>query len=107
MQPSDLMWLAEGGGTPLTIEGILLNLGLPGVVILALGVYARGTIKEAQERSRRLEDDNRRIYGIMTEQMIPALTKANDTMVEAISIMTEIKAREEKQSAIDEARRLL
>lgn len=98
---------ATGSNSALTIEGILLNLGLPGVVIIALAVYAKNKDKIAEERNRRLEDDNRRLYQIMTDQMIPALTKANDTMVNAATLMADIKNREERQAAIEEARRAL
>lgn len=98
--------LAAAATTTPTVESILLSLGLPGVVILALGIYARGSIKASEERARRLEDDNRRIYQIMTDQMIPALTRATDTTMEATSVIAEMNRHEEKRAAIEEARRI-
>lgn len=99
-------WLAAADAPPLTVEGILLSLGLPGVVILGLAIYARGQIKATEERCRRLEDENRRLNQIMAEQMMPALTRATDTTMEATNVLTEISRREERQAAIDEARRV-
>lgn len=90
---------------PTTLEGILLSLGLPGVVILALGIYARSQIKATDDRARRLEDDNRRLYQIMTDQMIPALTRATDITMEATTLLGDINKQQERQAAIDEARR--
>lgn len=89
------------------IEGIFLQYGLIGAVALVLGFYARGAIKATEERARRLEEDNRRLYQIMADQMIPALTRATDTTMEATGVLTEINRREEKQAAVDEARRAL
>jgi hypothetical protein len=97
--------LAETSSTPITIEGVLLNLGLPGVVILALGLYARGTINAERERSKRLEDDNRRLYQIMAEQMVPALTKATSAVIDATAVMGEIKRANEIAAAVEEVRR--
>jgi hypothetical protein len=95
-----------------SIEGILLNLGLPGVVIFALGWYSLSAIKSGKEREarleddkRRLEDDNRRLYQIMVDQMIPPLTRSNDIILRAIDIITDFDRREEKQAALDQARR--
>lgn len=102
---SELIVAAAGDGAPVTIEGVLLNLGLPGVVILALGIYARSTIKATEARSARLEDDNRRLYQIMTDSMIPALTKANEAVAEATSIMAEIKKQAEINAAVEASRR--
>lgn len=98
-------------GTP-TIESVLLNLGLPGVVILGLGAFAVGEIKEARDRVRRLEEDNRRlaeekdrVYRVMAEQMMPALTNATNTTMEATRVIADINRREERLAAIEEGRR--
>lgn len=93
-----------------SIEGIFLQYGLIGAVALALGIYARSAIKGTEERARRLEDDNRKLYQIMTDQMIPALTRATDTTMEATEVLTDIQRRDEhekaRQAALEEARRL-
>lgn len=97
---------AEAAATsPVTIESILLNLGLPGVVILALGFYARNTIKSTEARAERLEEDNRRLYQIMSDQMIPALTKATDAVGDASIIMAEIRKQAEINAAVEAARK--
>jgi hypothetical protein len=98
--------IAADGGAPVTIESVLLNLGLPGVVILVLGIYAHTTIKSTEERSKRLEDDNRRLYQIMTDSMIPAVTKANEAVAEATTIMAEIRKQAEINAAVQAARKL-
>jgi hypothetical protein len=98
--------LAAATGGDASIESILLNLGLPGVVILALGIYARATIKATEARSTRLEEDNRRLYQIMADQMIPALTKAAGAVIDATAVMAEIRKRDEINAAVEAARRL-
>jgi hypothetical protein len=98
-----LIAAASGGAS---IESILLNLGLPGVVILALGIYARTTIKSTGDRANRLEEDNRRLYQIMADQMIPALTKATSAVIDATAVMAEIRKRDEINAAVEAARRL-
>lgn len=104
MTPSLLAYVVAA--TPLTVEGILLSLGLPGVVILGLGIYANSTIKAGRERERRLEDDNRRLYQLMAEQMMPALTKATDAVTGYTVLMTEMRKREEISAAVDAARKV-
>lgn len=96
---------SAAGSTPITIEGVLLNLGLPGVVILALGIYARSTIKSTEARADRLEEDNRRLYQIMTDSMIPALTKATEAVADATTIMAEIRKQAEINAAVEAARK--
>jgi hypothetical protein len=98
--------VAAAASPNLSFEGILLNLGLPGVIIIALGWYARSTINTERERARRLEEDNRRLYNLMGEQFVPALTKSNETINQAIAVMVEIQRAEEKKAAVEEARRL-
>ncbi len=97
---------AAASGSSLTLEGILLNLGLPGVVILALGFYARNAIKNTEARADRLEEDNRRLYQMMTESMIPALTKATEAVADATAIMAEIRKQGEIHAAVEAARKL-
>lgn len=104
MTPSLAYGLAANS-SPVTIESILLNLGLPGVVILVLGFYARATIKAGEERNRRLEDDNRRLYQLMAEQMMPALTKATDAVTDYTLLMGEIKRRDEIAAAVEAAQK--
>lgn len=94
------------GSTTTSIEAIFLQYGLIGAVALVLGFYARNAIKGTEARAARLEDDNRRLYGIMTDQMIPALTKATDAVAESTAVMTEIRRRDEINSAVEAARKL-
>ncbi len=93
-------------GIPTSIEGIFLQYGLIGAVALALGIYARSAIKSTEDRAQRLEDDNRRLYGIMAEQMVPALTKATEAVADASTIMSEIRKQAEINAAVEAARRL-
>jgi hypothetical protein len=93
---------ANGVGS---VEGVFLQYGLIGAVALVLGFYARNAIKATEERARRLEDDNRRLYTIMADQMIPALTKATDAVALATVVMTEIRKREEINAAVEAAKR--
>lgn len=104
MTPNLAAYLAAAN-SPITVEGILLNLGLPGVVILVLGFYARTTIKGGEERARRLEDDNRRLYQLMADQMMPALTKATDAVTDYTLLMSEIRRREEIAAAVEAAQK--
>lgn len=90
----------------LSVEGIFLQYGLIGAVALVLGFYAQRAIKATEERAKRLEDDNRRLYGIMSDQMIPALTKATGAVSDATAVMTEIRKREEINAAVEAARRV-
>lgn len=106
MSPSPLLLLvAAASSPPLSIEGILLSQGLSGVVILGLGLYANATIKAGRERERRLEDDNRRLYQLMAEQFMPALTKATDAVTGYTVLMTEMKKREEISAAVEASRK--
>lgn len=100
-----MIGLAAVENTAVSVESILLNLGLPGVVILALAWYARANIKSTDERAKRLEDDNRRLYQIMADQMIPALTKATTAVADATAVMGEIKRRDEISAAVEAARK--
>lgn len=98
-------WLAVAADSPaVSIEGIFLQYGLVGAVALVLGFYARNAIKNTELRAQRLEEDNRRLYQIMADQMIPALTKATGAVNEATVIMAEIKRREEINAAVEAAR---
>lgn len=103
------MWqlLADTPGTATSIEGIFLQYGLIGAVALILGFYARSQIRATEARAQRLEEDNRRLYQIMFDQMIPTLTKANDTIGLATEMFAEEKHQREKQAAVEEARRLM
>lgn len=94
-------------GTVTSVEGIFLQYGLIGAVAFVLGLYARSAIRATEDRARRLEDDNRRLYQIMFDQMVPALQKANDTIAIAIDLFTEMKRTQERQIALDEARKLV
>lgn len=100
-----LMLAAAAGATP-TIEGIFLQYGLIGAVALALGLYSRSSIKAGQDREKRLEEDNRRLYGIMADQFVPALTKSSTALAEATAIMAEIKKRDEINAAVEAARKV-
>lgn len=97
--------LYAAAASNVSIEGIFLQYGVIGVVALVLGYYARNAIKATEERAKRLEDDNRRLYQIMADQMIPALTKATGAVLDATAVMTEIRKREEINAAVEAARR--
>jgi hypothetical protein len=99
----DLLAAATSGAT--SIEGIFLQYGLIGAIALVLGVYAKRAIDATEQRARRLEDDNRRLYQIMADQMIPALTKATDAVADATAVITEIRRRDEINAAVEAARR--
>lgn len=97
--------LLAAPSTTTSIEGIFLQYGLIGAVALILGFYARNAIKSTEARAQRLEEDNRRLYQIMADQMIPALTKATGAVSDATAVMTEIRKRDEINAAIEAARR--
>ncbi len=105
MALSLLLLAAATGGTPLTIEGVLLGYGPIGAAALALGFYARSTIKSTDERAKRLEDDNRRLYALMAEQFVPALTKSAEAVAKASEIMSDIRKRDEINAAVEAARK--
>jgi hypothetical protein len=100
-----LLLAASAGATP-SIEGVFLQYGLIGAVALALGLYARSAIKSTEARADRLEEDNRRLYGIMADQFVPALTKAAAALADASAIMSEIRKRDEIHDAVEAARKL-
>ena len=100
-----LLLAAAGAATP-SIEGIFLQYGLIGAVALGLGLYARNSIKQTEDRARRLEEDNRRLDGIMADQMVPALTKAASAVADATAIMAAIQKRDEIRAAVEAARKL-
>jgi hypothetical protein len=97
--------LLAAAATVPSIEGIFLQYGLIGAVALALGLFSRGAIAETKQRAQRLEDDNRRLYQIMTDQMIPALTKATDAVSDCTAVMSEVRRREEINAAVEAARK--
>lgn len=102
-----LAYILAAGDGALTIEGVLLNLGLPGVVILALGLYARSQIKAGDERYQRLEARYNQNIDMINTQWVPALTRSSVLLGEATKYLSDLKAREEKLAAIEEARRLI
>jgi hypothetical protein len=102
----ELLMLAAAGDSTSTIEGVFLSYGLIGVVALVLGYFAVSTIRDLRERAQRLEADNRRLYGIMADQFVPALTKATEAVVKASTIMEEIRKRDEVHAAVEAAKRL-
>ena len=104
MLASLLAFAVAAADTP-SIEGIFLQYGLIGAVALILGFFARRAINSTEARADRLEADNRRLYQMMTDQMIPALTKATEAVVDATSIMAELKHQAEIETAIAEAAR--
>lgn len=89
----------------LSIESILLNLGLPGVIIIVLGLYARSQINSTEARCQRLEEEKKALYEIFLDQVMPALTKATTTIGDVTALMTETRQREERQAIIEETRR--
>jgi hypothetical protein len=99
-----LLLAAATTGSP-SIEGIFLQYGLIGAIALILGIFARRAIASTEARAQRLEEDNRRLYQMMAEQMVPALTKATEAVVDATAIMAEIKHRADIETAIAEAAR--
>jgi hypothetical protein len=101
---ASLIFLAAAASPP-TVEGIFLQYGLIGAVALVLGIFARRAINSTEARAQRLEDDNRRLYQMMTDQMIPALTKATEAVADATAIMAEIRRQAEIESAVEAARR--
>jgi hypothetical protein len=100
-----LLLLAATGDAS-SIEGIFLQYGVIGAVALALGLYARGTIRSTEQRAQRLEEDNRRLYQLMAEQFVPALTKAAQAVADATEIMAEIRKRDEIHAVLEAARKL-
>ncbi len=99
-----LMIAIAADGTP-SVEGIFLQYGVIGAVALALGGFAINTIKDLRERATRLEEDNRRLYTMMAEQLMPALTKSVDALETATTIMSEIRKRDEINAAVEAAKR--
>lgn len=93
---------AASDGGELTIEGVLLQLGLPGIVIMALAWYAKRTITEAEARAKRFEDDNRRLYTLIAEQMMPALTKSTSSVDRATALLSDIDERERIDALAEE-----
>jgi len=105
MTPDLLALLLAAADGPSSVEAILLNLGLPGVVIIGLAWYARTQIKAGEERYNRLEARYNAAIDLANTQWVPALTRSNELLGQATQILAEIKAREEKRAAIEEARR--
>lgn len=103
-QASVLAVAAEETVGATSIEGMFLQYGLIGAIAFALGIYALRTIKATEARAQRLEEDNRRLYQIMAEQMIPALTKATDAVGDATIVMAEIRKQAEIDAAVESAR---
>lgn len=123
-----LLAATDDGGS---IEAVFLQYGLIGAVALGLALYSRSAIKSTEERARRLEEENRRLYQIMADQMVPeerakrleednrrlygimadlfvpALTKAAQAVVDATAIMAEIRKRDEIHAAVEAAARKL
>ncbi len=100
-----LLLLAAGTEGAPTIEGVFLSYGLIGVVALVLGYFAVSTIKDLRERAQRLEDDNRRLYTMMADQFVPALTKSVDALDTATTIMSEIRKQDEIHAAVEAAKK--
>jgi hypothetical protein len=102
----EVLWRAASTDGPTTsIEGVFLSYGLIGVVALVLGYFAISTIKDLRERAARLEDDNRRLYTMMADQFVPALTKSVDALETATTIMSEIRKRDEINAAVEAAKK--
>lgn len=85
------------------IYGLVLQYGVLGVAAIVLCIVAKRLIEREQARSDRLEADVRRLNELMVDQIVPALTKSNDAVVNAQRLIEEIRRQKEIEDA---ARRL-
>jgi len=95
-------YLAATADNPANLLSPFLQLGVVGVVNIVLFYIARSLIQREQTRADRIEEDNRRINSLMTDQMVPALTKATEAIVDAQRLIEEMKRERDVEA---EARR--
>lgn len=66
---------------------VLSQYGVLGVFAAMLVVFARISYKRETDRSDRLEEDNRRLNGLIQDRVIPAVTSATRAVEECVELL--------------------
>lgn len=94
--------LTDVGPTSNLISSVL-QYGIVGVVAVVLFFVAKRLFDREQARADRLESDVRRLNDLMADQLIPALTKSTEAVLDASQLINDIRRQREIEDA---ARRL-
>jgi hypothetical protein len=85
-------------GTPAGMADVLLGLGLPGVVVLALGLVVRVLYNRAQEdaayhrsRADRLEEEVRALNAAVRTEYVTTIAKATDAISDALTSLDSLR----------------
>lgn len=91
---------ASAGGDLLTV---FAQYGPLGVITALLVWFARGAHQRERERADRMEEDNKRLNGIILDRVIPALTEATRAAEESAALLRDLH-RERERVVVGEQR---
>lgn len=85
---------AAGGGLAASGDvnlAVLSQYGVLGVFAAMLVVFARISYKRETDRSDRLEEDNKRLNGLIQDRVIPAVTSATRAVEECVELLNAVQ----------------
>jgi hypothetical protein len=91
---------AAAGGDGLDLN-VFAQYGVLGVITLLLIVFARGAYQREKDRADQAAAENRQLYSLMLDRVIPAVTSATS----AVETSTELLAAMQREREIDRVTR--
>lgn len=96
-------WLAaDASGVNL---GVLAQYGVLGVFATMLVWFARGAHQRERDRADRLEEENKRLNGIIQDRVIPVLSAATRAAEESGELLNAMQREREAHRMLDRERR--
>jgi hypothetical protein len=93
-----------GGSSSVDILSFLSQYGPLGVITALLIWFSRGAHQRERDRADRLEEENKRLNGIILERVIPAVIAATHVAEESAELLREFQWRRERTAMIDDER---
>jgi hypothetical protein len=77
--------------------GAFAQYGILGVLAVMLIWFAKGAHQRERDRADRLEAENRRLYQLFLDQVVPAMTSATRAAVESAELLRAVQREREQR----------
>lgn len=81
--------------------GAFAQYGVLGIIAAMLIWFARGAHQRERDRADRMEAENRRLYQLFLDQIVPALTSATKAMEETTGLLRAVQRERERKTRGD------
>ncbi len=91
---------AEAGNESLDLT-VFAQYGVLGIITALLIIFAKGAYQREKDRADRLETENQRLYQLMLDRVIPALTSAAQAAEESSELLSAIQREREMANLVN------